>query len=266
MHQLAFSQWTHDIRNALSTIALYVDTLDHPSNPQSSKTVACTQALLARVAAMCSGAAKQVREGAPAIVRGRLDVTQPIAQVRELIASTLPPGVSLQIEAAGPTFVLADLQDVFRIMFNLLHNAAQVARKTGALRTIRVTLERAETTVAIMVSDDGPGLPAAIRAQAFRGGYSETGGTGYGLAIARELAERNGGTLKNRRRSARRDIRRGNSARRLGRPRRDALSQARVPSRDRGSRAAGSRRSLKTNHGSEKRGARFCMFAYTASS
>lgn len=196
MHQLAFSQWTHDIRNALSTIALYVDTLDHPSNPQSSKTVACTQALLARVAAMCSGAAKQVREGAPAIVRGRLDVTQPIAQVRELIASTLPPGVSLQIEAAGPTFVLADLQDVFRIMFNLLHNAAQVARKTGALRTIRVTLERAETTVAIMVSDDGPGLPAAIRAQAFSGGYSETGGTGYGLAIARELAERNGGTLR----------------------------------------------------------------------
>src|SRR4051812_4316360 len=124
MHQLAFAQWTHDIRNALSTIALYVDTLDCPQNPQSSRTVASTQALLARVAAMCSGAAKQAREGAPALARARFDVTQTIAQVRELVAATLPAGVALEIDNRGSTFVRADAQDVFRILFNLLHNAA----------------------------------------------------------------------------------------------------------------------------------------------
>ena len=63
MHQIALAQWTHDIRNALGTIALYVDTLECPGNPQSSRTVASTQALLARVAAMCSGAAKQADGG-----------------------------------------------------------------------------------------------------------------------------------------------------------------------------------------------------------
>jgi len=195
MHQIAFTQWTHDIRNALSTIALYVETLDTPENPQSKKTVANTQALIARAAAMCSGAAKQVREGA-AIVRARFDVAQTIKQVRELVASTLPRSASLQVEVDGPVFVVADAQDVFRILFNLLHNAATIARRTGALRTIRVTVERSETTAAIVVSDDGPGLPEAVRTQLFRGARSQTGGSGHGLAIARELAERNGGTLR----------------------------------------------------------------------
>lgn len=196
MHEAAFTHWAHDIRNALSTIALYVDTLDNPADPRSGRTVAATQALLGRVATMCSGAAKQAREGVPATARGRFDVTRTIAQVRELVATTLPPGVSLHIDAPEPAFVLADAQDVFRILFNLLHNAATVARRTNELRTILVTLKRADAGVTIVVSDDGPGLPEAVRAQLFVGGRSFTGGSGQGLAIARELAERNGGTLQ----------------------------------------------------------------------
>jgi len=194
MHQIALAQWTHDIRNALGTIALYVDTLECPGNPQSSRTVASTQALLARVAAMCSGAAKQAN-GGTAATRARVDVTRTIAQVRELIASTLPAAVSLETDAQDPTPVVADAQDVFRILFNLLHNAATVARD-GSLRAIRVTLARTGTTAVITVSDDGPGVPAAVRSRLFLGGRSTTGGSGQGLAIARELAERNGGTLR----------------------------------------------------------------------
>ena len=48
----------------------------------------------------------------------------------------------------------------------------------------------------ITVADDGPGLPAPVRAQLFLGDRALTGGNGHGLVIARELAERNGGTLK----------------------------------------------------------------------
>ena len=195
MHQIALAQWTHDIRNALGTIALYVDTLECPANPQSGRTVASTQALLARVAAMCSGAAKQAN-GGPAATRARVDVTRTIAQVRELIASTLPAAVSLEADAQGLTPVMADAQDVFRILFNLLHNAATVARRTGSLRAIRVTLARTGTMAVISIADDGPGVPAAVRSRLFLGGKSTTGGSGQGLAIARELAERNGGTLR----------------------------------------------------------------------
>jgi signal transduction histidine kinase len=116
--------------------------------------------------------------------------------VRELVASTLPAAVSLQVEAPGPTPVIADAQDVFRILFNLLHNAASIARRTGALRTIRITLQHDAAMAVIKVSDDGPGVPESVRKRLFLGGRSTTGGSGHGLAIARELAERNGGTLK----------------------------------------------------------------------
>jgi signal transduction histidine kinase len=196
MHQLAFAQWTHDIRNALSTVALYVDTLECPNRPQTSKTIASAQALLAKVAAMCSGAAKQSREGTPPVVRGRFDVTRTIAQVRELVVTTLPKAVSLDVETPGPTHVIADAQDVFRILFNLLHNAASIARRTGTLRTIRVTLEHDGAVAVIKVADDGPGVPEAVRKRLFLGGRSTTGGSGHGLVIARELAERNGGIVR----------------------------------------------------------------------
>ena len=196
MHQMAFSQWAHDIRNALGTIALYVETLDCPENPNSSKTVASTQALLARVAEMCSGAARQAREGGAPMLRNSFDVTRAIVQVRELITFSLPAEVSLQVEESTPISVIADQQDVFRILFNLLHNAATVARQTGALRTIRMTLEHDDKRATITVSDDGPGVPDAVRQQLFVGSLTRTGGSGHGLAIARELAERNGGTLR----------------------------------------------------------------------
>ena len=48
----------------------------------------------------------------------------------------------------------------------------------------------------VRIADDGPGLPAAIRKQLFRPGQSAVGGCGIGLAIARLLAERNGGMLE----------------------------------------------------------------------
>lgn len=196
MQQLALAQWAHDIRNALSTIALYVDTLERPDSPQSIRTVASTQALLGKVAAMCSGAAKQSCEGVPAGPRAPFDIMQTVAQVRELVATILPPGVSLEVEETGSTMVVADALDVFRILFNLLHNAATVARRTGKLSRIHLAIARTEGTAHIAVSDDGPGLPEAVRAQLFRGDPSQTGGRGHGLAIARALAERNGGTLR----------------------------------------------------------------------
>jgi signal transduction histidine kinase len=176
-------------------VALYVESLER-ADPRSQKVVACTHALLAKAAAMCSDAVRQAGETEPHGLRRGFDVTDTLAQVRDLIAPTLPDGVVLHVAAPGPIAVMADPQDVFRILFNLVHNAAGVARQSGALRAIRMTIETTRMAAVVHVADDGPGLPRAVRARLFRRGRSTTGGTGYGLAIARELAERNGGSLR----------------------------------------------------------------------
>jgi signal transduction histidine kinase len=195
MQQAAMAQWAHDIRNALSTVALYVETLDCPAGEKNDGIIACTHALLARAAAMCNEAVRQAGPGEPQPRRARHAVADTLGQIRDLVAPTLPAG-ALQVAAAGAVEVLADAQDVFRILFNLVHNAATLARRCGTVRRIRLAVESTGTTAIITVADDGPGLPEAVRERLFRRGTSATGSSGYGLSIARELAERNGGTLE----------------------------------------------------------------------
>ena len=51
--------------------------------------------------------------------------------------------------------------------------------------------------VTVRISDDGPGLPKAVRGKLFsRIGNCKANCGGLGIAIARELAERNGATLR----------------------------------------------------------------------
>ncbi len=86
-----------------------------------------------------------------------------------------------------------------RLLRNLVDNACRHARTT-----VQVVLSAGEGhTVRVAVRDDGPGIPPADRDRIFerftRLDDSRTradgGGAGLGLAIAREIAVRHGGTL-----------------------------------------------------------------------
>jgi two-component system, CitB family, sensor kinase len=58
-------------------------------------------------------------------------------------------------------------------------------------------VSREDSIVTVRLADDGPGLPAAVRRELFASSWRRSAAPrhGYGLAIARELAEWNGGTL-----------------------------------------------------------------------
>jgi K+-sensing histidine kinase KdpD len=79
-----------------------------------------------------------------------------------------------------------------------MSNAVAVAnRKAGPLKSVTIQISTEASMVIMRLADDGPGLPASIRARSFgtRSRRSAASRHGYGLAIAREVAERNGGTL-----------------------------------------------------------------------
>jgi signal transduction histidine kinase len=195
MPTIAFAQWAHDIRNTLGTMSLYLERLERPSEPETLQVVALTNALIAKAAAMCNDAIRDAG-AADSAQRRSFDLMQTIAQVFDLVAPIVPAPVELALESDGPVMVMADPQDVFRILFNLIHNAVGVARRSDGIRRIELAVERKGASVRLRIADDGPGLPEAVRANLFRRGTSESGSTGYGLSIARELAERNGGMLE----------------------------------------------------------------------
>jgi two-component system sensor histidine kinase CreC len=91
--------------------------------------------------------------------------------------------------------VLGEHTELFRVLFNLLHNALVVARSGAKVRRIEVAVERAGAITAVRIADDGGGLPPRVAARLFRAPARAGAMHGHGLAIARELMERNGGTL-----------------------------------------------------------------------
>ena len=196
MESNAIAQWAHDIRNTLGTVALYLESLERHSQSDTVRMLTRSDALLKKAACMCSDLMREAAQTNASVPRGTFDVTRTIEEVLGLVAPIVPAATTLNLASSAPVYVTADPKDVFRILFNLIHNAVGVARAAGTPRRIELALEQTGATVTIRIADDGPGLPDDIRARLFRRGRSTTGSSGYGLSIARELAERNGAFLE----------------------------------------------------------------------
>ena len=109
-----------------------------------------------------------------------------------------PRGIRLDLELAEGLAPQARGRDAIRqIIVNLLRNAAEALGQGG---TITVTTQnqinlQGRQYVEMAVADDGPGLPADLRANLFQPLTSSKGGghAGLGLAIVRNLVEELGG-------------------------------------------------------------------------
>src|SRR5207302_3473959 len=154
-----------------------------------------SDALLKKATSMCSDLMREAVQSGTKVRRLPFDVRRTIEEVLGLIAPTVPAATTLSLAGDDPVYVIADPKDVFRILFNLVHNAVGVARASGMTRRIALALEQDGAAVTIRIADDGPGLPDDVRARLFQRSRSTSAGNGYGLSIARELAERNGAVL-----------------------------------------------------------------------
>lgn len=192
------AQWAHDIRNTLATVGLYLETLQRLSGSRGREVADAAQAMMSRAAAMCNEAVVQAAQRDIESRRSNFDVVKVIVQVANLLRPATPEGFEIRVAGSGAFPVLANPQDVFRILFNLVNNAITVARHGGQMTSLTLLIERVGINVAVRIADDGPGLPKSVRASLFRTrpGRSPTEGNGLGLAIARELTERNGGVLE----------------------------------------------------------------------
>ncbi|MFE6590396.1 ATP-binding protein [Streptomyces sp. NPDC057781] len=108
-------------------------------------------------------------------------------------------GVSVRAggEVAGEVTVAGSRGQLGRVLANLLDNAQRHARSA-----VEVSVRRDGDAAVVAVADDGEGVPAADRERIFErfvrldaARSRDDGGAGLGLAIARDVAVRHGGTL-----------------------------------------------------------------------
>jgi len=185
----------HDLRNLLATVALHLETLQRLSGPSGAKAADAAHALLARGATLCNGILDWAARNDGRARRRGVDLVQIARHVADLLGPITPKDFAFDFDSGGAVSVLADPDEIFRILFNLMSNAVAVARRDpAALKMVRVEVAGEDTIVTMRIADDGPGLPDAGRAELFTRAEPEAR-HGYGLVIARELAERNGGTL-----------------------------------------------------------------------
>ncbi|MDE2182701.1 MAG: HAMP domain-containing histidine kinase [Alphaproteobacteria bacterium] len=90
----------------------------------------------------------------------------------------------------------ADREQLFRVILNLVRNAAEALAAGGGIITLQAM--RLENRVEIDVTDSGPGICDAVVTKLFQPFVSagRPAGTGLGLAIARDLVRGHGGELR----------------------------------------------------------------------
>ena len=102
-------------------------------------------------------------------------------------------GVSIRLAIAGDRAVRVQREDLDEMLGNLLDNACKWAASrvtVGATDTDRHTI--------VTIDDDGPGIPPAMRERVLQRGVradEAAPGSGFGLAIVRDLAELYGGSI-----------------------------------------------------------------------
>ncbi len=131
----------------------------------------------------------------PVVLAHPLDLDDLVLEEVARLRGTTPVAFDVAGVSAGP--VVGDREQLRRLVRNLLENAARHARST-----VRLRLATDGADVRLEVVDDGPGVDPALGTQVFqrfrRGDGArarDAGGAGLGLAIARAVAERHGGTL-----------------------------------------------------------------------
>lgn len=125
------------------------------------------------------------------IVHGAIDVIRPLAKARNL---------SVEVHAPSEVPMLADADKLRDVLVNLLHNAVDYNRESGA---IDVRIAAAGATMEIEVADTGAGIRPEAKRHLFERFYradpsrhTDTPHCGLGLAIVKSYVELMNGTIE----------------------------------------------------------------------
>jgi signal transduction histidine kinase len=99
--------------------------------------------------------------------------------------------LTVRIEDGLPD-IFGSAEEITQVLFNLLSNAGKYAESA----TVAACARRVGEYIEITISDTGKGIAPDFLPRAFERYQSgESGGTGVGLAVCKEIVENHGGSI-----------------------------------------------------------------------
>jgi signal transduction histidine kinase len=189
------------LRNLLASAQLLSDQLASVPDPRVQRFAPKLVRSLERAIAFCQSTLSYGRAQEAAPDRRMMLIEPVVLEVRETAGLANDVSIAWVAAIERGLAVDADPDQLFRVLLNLVRNAAQAleshASGDGGPQQIRITGKREGGVAILEVSDTGPGVPPRTREHLFEAFQTSgrPGGSGLGLAIAAELVRAHGGDI-----------------------------------------------------------------------
>ena len=189
---VAVAKINHDLRGILSTAVLVSDRLEGSDDPDVRRVTPALISAIDQAVALCEDTLDYVRQDNTTPRIESFDLSALVDDIAQTALLNKKNDFKIENQMAPGFLIDADRSQINRMLTNLTQNARQAGATAATINA-----DSTPDKITIDICDDGPGLPKRAQENLFLPfrGSVRAGGTGLGLATARELMRNHGGDL-----------------------------------------------------------------------